>query len=286
MERRLVIVTGPTAVGKTDYSIELALKYGSPVISCDSRQIYKEMKIGTAVPDASQLAAVKHYFIQTKTVEELYTAGKYEEEALGLISSLFAEGRDTLVMSGGSGFYVEAVCSGLDNVPPADEELRADLTARAANEGVEPLRMELKRLDPEAYTAIDIKNPQRLVRALEVCLLSGRPFSSYKLKSPKPRDFKIEKICLNRPRAELYSRIDQRVLKMIEDGLVEEVKSLEKYRSLPALRTVGYKEVFEMLDGGISMDETVSKIQTATRRYAKRQITWWRRDPSVKWLDI
>lgn len=286
MGRRLVIVTGPTAVGKTDYSIELALKYGSPVISCDSRQIYKEMKIGTAVPDASQLAAAKHYFIQTKTVEELYTAGKYEEEALELMSSLFADGRDTLVMSGGSGFYVEAVCSGLDNIPPVDEELRAALTARAANEGVESLRMELKRLDPEAYSTIDIKNPQRLVRALEVCLLSGRPFSSYKLKSPKPRDFQIEKICLNRPRAELYSRIDHRVIKMIEEGLVEEVKSLEKYRHLPALRTVGYKEVFEMLDGGISLDETISKIQTATRRYAKRQITWWRRDPSVQWLDM
>lgn len=286
MGRRLIIIVGPTAVGKTGYSIELALKYGSPVISCDSRQIYKEMRIGTAVPDASQLAAVKHYFIQTNTVEELYTAGKYEEEALELISSLFSEGRDTLVMSGGSGFYVEAVCSGLDNIPPADEELRASLTARAANEGVEALRIELKRLDPQAYSSIDIKNPQRVVRALEVCLLSGRPFSSYKLKSPKPRDFKIEKICLNRPREELYSRIDERVLKMIEEGLVEEVRSLEKYRHLPALRTVGYKEIFEMLDGGCSLDEAVSKIQTATRNYAKRQITWWRRDPSVKWLDI
>lgn len=286
MPRRLLIIVGPTAVGKTDYSIELALKYGSPVISCDSRQIYKEMKIGTAVPDALQLAAVKHYFIGTNTIHELYTAGRYEIEALQLIEELFKTGHETLVMSGGSGFYVDAVCKGLDDIPPADEHLRNSLTERVEKEGVEALVMELKRIDPEAYSSIDIHNPQRVVRALEVCILSGRPFSSFKLKEPKKRDFIIEKHCLNRPREELYRRIDSRVYDMIDAGLEQEVRSLYEYRHLTALKTVGYKEIFDYIDGTCSLDEAVSRIQTNTRHYAKRQITWWRRDPEVIWENI
>lgn len=286
MQKRLVIIVGPTAVGKTDYSIDLALKYGSPVISCDSRQIYEEMKIGTAVPNASQLAAVKHYFIRTKTVSELYTAGCYEIEALRLIESLFNDGHDTLVMSGGSGFYVEAVCKGLDDIPSADESLRNSLMLRALSEGLDSLRMELQRLDPQAYRTIDLLNPQRVVRALEVCILSGKPFSSFKLKKPKKRNFIIEKFCLMRPREELYRRIDRRVIEMIDDGLVEEVRSLSQYRHLSALKTVGYKEIFDYLDCNISLDEAISKIQTNTRHYAKRQITWWRRDPEVVWKEI
>ena len=189
MGKRLLIVLGPTAVGKTDYSIELALNYGSPVISCDSRQIYKEMSIGTAVPDASQLAAVKHYFIHSHTVKELYTAGRYEVEALDLINRLFEEGHDTLVMAGGSGFYVDALVNGLDDFPSADLQLRSELTARLQNEGVEALRLELKALDPESYATIDIANGQRVVRALEVCLMTGKPFSSFKTSSRKKRDF-------------------------------------------------------------------------------------------------
>ena len=286
MQKRLVIIVGPTAVGKTDYSIDLALKYGSPVISCDSRQIYEEMKIGTAVPNASQLAAVKHYFIRTKTVSEFYTAGCYEIEALRLIESLFNDGHDTLVMSGGSGFYVEAVCKGLDDIPPADESLRNSLTLRALSEGLDSLRMELQRLDPQAYRTIDLLNTQRVVRALEVCILSGKPFSSFKLKKPKKRNFIIEKYCLIRPREELYRRIDRRVIEMIDDGLVEEVRSLSQYRHLSALKTVGYKEMFDYLDCNISLDEAISKIQTNTRHYAKRQITWWRRDTEVVWKEI
>ena len=246
--KKLLIVLGPTAVGKTDYSIDLALKYGSPVISCDSRQIYREMTIGTAVPSASQLSAVKHYFIQTETVTELYTAGRYETEAMALMDRLFAEGHETLVMAGGSGFYIDALCNGLDDFPPADLQLRAELTGRLAREGVESLRLELKRLDPESYAAIDIANGQRVVRALEVCLMTGRKFSSFKTASGKKRDFLIEKIGLTRPRDVLYGRIDRRVLQMMDAGLEDEVRSLLPYREYAALQTVGYKEIFAYLD--------------------------------------
>lgn len=302
---KLVIILGPTAVGKTDYSIETALKYDSPVISCDSRQIYKEMTIGTAVPDASQLSAVKHYFIHSHTVTELYTAGKYEVEALSLINRLFDEGHEVLVMAGGSGFYIDALVNGLDDFPSADLQLRSELTSRLENEGVESLRLELKVLDPESYETIDIANGQRVVRALEVCLMTGRPFSSFKTSSRKARDFEIEKIGLARPRDVLYDRINRRVLQMIDDGLVDEVRSLVKYRDLAALKTVGYKEIFDWLDyeAGLvsaegfgpttpgdgpvtSLDRAVELIQRNTRHYAKRQLSYWGRDKDIRWLEL
>lgn len=286
MKRKLVIVLGPTAVGKTDYSIELALKYGSPVISCDSRQIYREMSIGTAVPSASQLAAVKHYFIRSHSVTVPYTAGKYEIEALSLIGRLFSEGHETLVMAGGSGFYIDAVCKGLDDFPPADQELRATLTARLKAEGVESLRLDLKRLDPESYATIDIANGQRVVRALEVCLMTGRKFSSFKTSTIKKRDFEVEKIGLTRPRDVLYGRINHRVSAMLEDGLVEEVRSLIPYRDLPALQTVGYREIFEFLDGSISLERAAELVRRNTRHYAKRQMTWWGRDKDIRWTEL
>lgn len=295
MGRRLVIVVGPTAVGKTEWSIGLALRYGSPVISCDSRQIYKEMTIGTAVPDASQLAAVKHYFIQDHSVCQLYTAGKYETEALALMDRLFREGHETLVMAGGSGFYVDAVCNGLDDIPDADPVLRAELTSRLEAEGVESLRADLRRLDPEAWRTVDAANPQRVLRAVEVCLLSGRPFSSFKLTGPKRRDFEIEKIGLTRPRAQLYDRIGRRVRQMMDDGLPDEARSLLPLRDLTALQTVGYKELFQYFDaldgrphpgGPRSLDEAADAIALHTRHYAKRQLTWWRRDPSIRWIEL
>ena len=303
--KKLKIILGPTAVGKTDYSIETALKYESPVISCDSRQIYKEMSIGTAVPDASQLAAVKHYFIHSHTVTELYTAGKYEIEALELINRLFDEGHDTLVMAGGSGFYVDALVNGLDDFPAADQELRNSLMARLKTEGVESLRLELKALDPESYATIDVANGQRVVRALEVCLMTGKPFSSFKTSAVKKRDFEIEKIGLTRPRDVLYDRINRRVINMIDDGLVDEVRSVVQYRDLAALQTVGYKEIFDwfdFLDGKVStegwgpttpgdgpvtsLDRAIELIQRNTRRYAKRQLSYWGRDKEIKWLEI
>lgn len=285
--KKLLIILGPTAVGKTDYSIETALRYGSPVISCDSRQIYKEMTIGTAVPDASQLAAVKHYFIHSHTVTELYTAGKYEIEALDLINRLFDEGHETLVMAGGSGFYVDALVNGLDDFPSADLQLRSELMARLQTEGVESLRLELKALDPESYETIDIANGQRVVRALEVCLMTGKPFSSFKTAPKKKRDFEIEKIGLTRPRDVLYDRINRRVVQMIDQGLVDEVRSLTQYRDLAALQTVGYKEIFDWFDGTLdSLDRAVELIQRNTRRYAKRQMSYWGRDKDIQWLEL
>ena len=303
--KTLKIILGPTAVGKTDYSIETALRYGSPVISSDSRQIYKEMSIGTAVPSAEQLSAVQHYFIHSHTVEDLYTAGKYEIEALALINRLFEEGHDTLVMAGGSGFYVDALVNGLDDFPEADLQLREELTARLKAEGVESLRQELRNLDPESYATIDVANGQRVIRALEVCLMTGKPFSSFKTSPMKKRDFKIEKIGLTRSRDELYDRINRRVIQMIDDGLVEEVRSLVQYRSLAALQTVGYKEIFEWFDyedglvstegwgpttpgdGPVtSLDRAIELIQRNTRRYAKRQLSYWGRDKEINWMTI
>ena len=303
--RKLMIILGPTAVGKTDYSIETALRYDSPVISCDSRQIYKEMTIGTAVPDASQLSAVKHYFIHSHTVTELYTAGKYELEALELINGLFEEGHDTLVMAGGSGFYIDALVNGLDDFPSADLHLRDELMARLNEEGVESLRMELKKLDPESYMTIDIANGQRVVRALEVCLMTGKPFSSFKTSRNKKRDFEIEKIGLTRPREVLYDRINRRVLQMVDDGLVDEVRSLTEYRDLAALKTVGYKEIFDWFDyqdglvsaegfgptapgdGPVtSLERAIELIQRNTRHYAKRQLSYWGRDKDIRWMEI
>ena len=286
MGRKLIILLGPTAVGKTDYSISLAKKYDSPIISCDSRQIYKEMTIGTAVPDASHLAEVKHYFIQTKSVMDYYTAGMYELEALELIERLFEQGHETLVMTGGSMFYIDAVCNGISDVPQANLELRDTLTRRLKLEGVESLAEELKEKDPEAYSSIDLSNGVRVLRALEVCLDTGRPFSSFKLAEAKKRDFEIEKIGLSRPREELYRRIDSRVLTMIEGGLIEEARSLKEFRNLTALQTVGYKELFDYFDRTVSLDEAVSNIQQHTRKYAKRQLTWWKRDDGIKWINL
>ena len=285
MDRKLLIILGPTAVGKTDYSIKEALKYGSPVISCDSRQIYREMSIGTAVPSDEQLSAVPHYFIHSHSVTELYSAGRYEVEALALVERLFDEGHDTLVMAGGSGFYIDAFCRGLDDFPPVDMELRASLNRRLREEGVESLRLDLKRLDPESYSSMDIANGQRVLRALEVCLTAGRPYSSFKTSPSRKRNFSIEKTGLTRPRDVLYDRINRRVLGMVDSGLVEEVRGLAGYRHLPALQTVGYKEIFQYLDGEISLDRAVELIQRNTRHYAKRQLAYWARDPEIRWVS-
>lgn len=274
MNKRLVLVLGPTAVGKTDYAIRMAEKYSSPVISCDSRQIFTEMRIGTAPPSEEQLRQVRHYFIFSHSVRNHYSAGQYEIEAMALLTELFKE-HDTLVMAGGSGLYADALCYGLDDFPPADQELRKILTDRVRAEGVASLAEELREVDPQSWAAIDLSNPQRVVRALEVTLSTGRKFSSYKSSPRKPRPFEIERICLTLPREELYRRIDLRAEKMFETGLVDEVRGLTPWRSMPALKTVGYREVFEYLDGHISLDEALSLVQRNTRRYAKRQITWF-----------
>lgn len=304
--KRLEIILGPTGVGKTDFAVQRALECGSPVISCDSRQIFKEMTIGTAVPDASQLSAVKHYFIHSNSVLENYTAGRYELEANALVDRLFEEGGDrTLVMCGGSGFYVDAFCNGLDDFPPADEALRRELSERCDAEGVSPLAEQLRMLDPETCAQIDLSNRQRVIRALEVCLMTGRKFSSFKTSPSRKRDYEIVKIGLTRPKEELYRRIDARVLGMVDSGLVEEVRSLREFRDRPALQTVGYKEIFawfDFLEGRVggegwgptskgdgpvtSLERAVELIQRNSRRYAKRQMSYWRRDPSIRWREL
>lgn len=285
MPRRLEIILGPTAVGKTSYAIERALEVGSPVISCDSRQIYKELRIGTAVPSRRELSAVKHYFIRTVPITRFYTAGIYEAEALNLVNQLFANGHETLVMCGGSMLYIDAFCYGLDDFPEVPLQLREHLTECLKDEGVEVLASQLKELDPVSYEELDLSNPQRVIRALEVSMYTGQPFSSFKTRRFKKRDFEIVKIGLERPREELYERINKRVEKMMRNGLEAEARSLLPYRDLPALQTVGYREMFEYFDGKYDLETTVRHIQSATRHYAKRQLTWWKRDEEINWIS-
>jgi len=286
MGRSLEIILGPTGVGKTAYAISRALECGSPVISCDSRQIYREMRIGTAVPSDEELSAVKHYFIREIPVTQNYTAGIYEVQALELIDRLFAQGHETLVMCGGSMLYIDALCYGLDDFPEVPMQLREHLVECLRDEGVDTLAAQLRELDPVTYEEIDLTNGRRVIRALEVCLYTGKPFSSFKTRRFKERNFEIRKIGLERPREELYGRLDARVLQMMEDGLEEEARSLLPYRDLTALQTVGYRELFEYFDGKTNLDEAIRRIQVNTRHYAKRQLTWWRRDPSIEWVSL
>lgn len=281
----LQIILGPTAVGKTDYAIAEALRVGSPVVSCDSRQLYRELRIGVARPDDAQLAAVPHYFIADRSISEPCSAGSYELEALQLLDKLFRD-HETVVMAGGSGLYIDALCNGLDDFPDADPELRAQLSERLRTEGVAALRADLRVLDPETYATIDPANGQRIVRALEVTIATGRKYSSFKTHPAKERSFTIVKTGLNRPRPELYARIDARVDRMMEEGLLEEARALLPHRSLPALNTVGYKELFDYFDGRYDLAEAVRLIKRNTRHYAKKQLTWWARDPSIHWIDL
>lgn len=285
MNKNLHIVLGPTGVGKTDYSIELAEKFCSPIVNCDSRQIFKEMKIGTAPPSNEQLERVQHYFIYSHSVQEYFTAGKYELDALELLDKLFLQYND-IVMVGGSGMYIDALCNGLDAFPEADQQLRAKIMERLRANGLEALVSELKALDIESYNSIDLSNPHRVVRAVEVTLQTGIKFSDWKSAPKKERPFNIYKIGINRDRTELYSRINKRVDIMIEQGLEKEAHSLLQFRNMPALNTVGYKELFDYFDGNISRDEAIELIKRNSRRYAKRQLTYWGRDKSIDWLDF
>ncbi|MBQ3742758.1 MAG: tRNA (adenosine(37)-N6)-dimethylallyltransferase MiaA [Bacteroidales bacterium] len=281
----LHIILGPTGVGKTDYALALARRVGSPVVSCDSRQVFREMRIGTARPTDAQLAEVPHYFIADRSVTEPFTAGQFELEALALLDRLFQD-HETVVMAGGSGLYIDALCNGLDDFPPADPELREQLSARLREEGVAALRAELRLLDPDSYAALDPANGQRIVRALEVTIATGRKFSSFKTHANKERPFAIEKTGLTRPRAELYARIDARVDAMMAEGLLDEARALLPHRALPALNTVGYKELFDYFDGKYDLAEAVRLIKRNTRHYAKKQLTWWGRDASIRWITL
>lgn len=278
--RRLIVVQGPTGVGKTAAGIALGRHYGIPVLSADSRQVYREMTVGTAVPSPAERAGVPHYFIQNKSIHDVFTAGDYEREALALLETeLFPETDDVLLV-GGSGLYVDALLNGFDDLPESDSALRAELMATPLAD----LLVELERLDPDYHAVVDRQNPQRVIRAVEVCRLSGRPYSALRSGSAKRRDFRTVKIGIVLPREELYARIDRRVDTMMEAGLSEEAKALYPHRQLPALQTVGYRELFDYFDGRISLAEAVGLIKRNTRRYAKRQLTWLRRDPQIRWF--
>ena len=283
-EKTLVVILGATATGKTDIGIRLAQAFRSEIISSDSRQIYREMSIGTAKPTAEELAAVPHHFIGTRSATEDYSAGRYEEEALQCIEELFRR-HDILFLVGGSGLYIDALCNGMDALPQTDPDLRQQLTRELEQQGLEALTLRLRDLDPIYYEQVDRANPQRIIRALEVCLQTGKPYSSLRKQTVKQRPFRILKIGIRMPRTQLYERIDRRVIQMMEQGLEEEVRSLIPLRHYNALQTVGYKELFEFFDGKISREEAVSLIQRNSRRYAKRQETWFRRDPEPVWME-
>ena len=280
---RLVVVAGPTGSGKTDLSIELARRFGAPILSADSRQIYRGLAIGTAQPAAEQLAAAEHHFIATHDLAEDFNCGEYEVQALSLLEKLFAD-HDTVVVVGGSGLYIQALCDGMDDLPTADAQLRVELTQRLEREGVASLAEELRRLDPDYYAVVDRNNPSRVMRALEVCLQTGRPYSQQRSGARRERPFDIVKIGIDLPRDVLYDRINRRVDAMMAAGLEAEARNVYACRHLNALQTVGYKELFEYLDGSISRDEAVELIKRNTRRYAKRQLTWFRRDPRIRWF--
>ncbi len=277
----LVVITGPTAVGKTALTMQLAQHYGVPVINADSRQIYRELKIGTAAPTAEQQQLVKHYFVGTKSIDDYYNASMYEQEVLELLD---AERSTFHVLSGGSMMYIDAVCNGIDDIPTVRDDIREEMKRRYAEEGLEALCEDLRRLDPEHYDIVDRQNHRRVIHALEICYQTGRTYTSFRTQQKKERPFRIVKIGLNRDREELYNRINQRVDQMMEDGLLDEVKSLISKRSTNALNTVGYKELFDYLDGRWSLDEAVERIKGNTRRYARKQLTWYKRDADMRWF--
>lgn len=278
------MVVGPTAVGKTAMAIALARYFKTEIISADSRQFYKELSIGTAKPNAEELAQAPHHFISSHTIQEEYSAGDFERDALALLYELFKQ-HDTVVMVGGSGLFVRAVCEGLDNLPKAPIAIRERLNGIFEKEGIEPLQQRLKEVDPGYYSTADIHNPQRVIRALEVYEATGKPFSIYRTQEMADRPFDIVTIGLNMERDKLYDRINRRVDNMLEDGLVEEVRGLSLYRKKPALLTVGYAEIFDYLDGEISLEDAVSRIKQNSRRYAKRQITWFKKYGDTVWFE-
>ena len=281
--KRLVVIVGPTGCGKTDLSLRLAEHYGAPILSTDSRQFYRGLPIGTAQPTPEQLQRAEHHFIAERAVDDDLNCGRYEALALERLETLFQQ-HDTVIAVGGSGLYVRALCEGMDELPPADEQLRAALTRRLATEGLEALCAELERLDPVYYAEVDRQNPARVQRALEVCLQTGLPYSAQRTGVRRERPFRIVKIGIDLPREELYARIDRRVEMMMAEGLEEEARRMLPHRHLNALQTVGYKELFAFFDGTISREEAVALIQRNSRRYAKRQLTWCRRDGEVRWF--
>jgi tRNA dimethylallyltransferase len=281
----LLVLLGPTCVGKTEWSLHIAEALQSPLLSADSRQIYKGLTIGTAAPTAAQLQRVPHHFVGMLAPEAYYSASQFEEEALTLVDHLF-QFHPCVVMVGGSMMYIDAVCHGIDEIPTIDEKLRSEVHALYLCEGLEAIRSRLKLLDPVFYDQVDLKNTQRVIHALEVCLMAGKPYSSLRKKQKKERPFRIIKIGFMREREELYNRINLRVDEMVEKGLVEEAYRLYPQRHLNALNTVGYKELFDHFDGNSSLDLAIEKIKQHTRNYARKQMTWFKRDHEIQWINL
>ena len=276
-------MTGPTAVGKTDVCLQVARQFDIPIINADSRQLFRELKIGTAAPTEEQMAQVKHYFVGSLSIGDYYSASMYEQDVLQLLDTLF-QNSDYALLSGGSMMYIDAVCNGIDDIPTVDDKTRDTLKRRLAEEGLEPLVEELHRLDPEHWAIVDRQNPRRVVHALEICLMTGKTYTSFRKAEKKERPFQIIKIGLNRDREELYHRINVRVDQMMAQGLLDEVRAMNEYRNVNALNTVGYKELFNYLDGLWTLDEAVERIKGNTRRYARKQLTWFKRDLQMRWF--
>jgi len=279
--RTLVVITGPTAVGKTALTIGLARRYGIPILNADSRQIYRELKIGTAAPTAEQLAQAHHYFVGTKSIHDYYNASMYEQDVL---ECLEVQPSEINILSGGSMMYIDAVCNGIDDIPTVRDDIREEMKRRYQEEGLEALCEDLKRLDPEHYAIVDRQNHRRVIHALEICYQTGKTYTSFRTQTRKERPFRIVKIGVNRDRDELYSRINQRVDDMMSAGLLDEVEGLKAWRNNNALNTVGYKELFDYLDGRWPLNEAVERIKGNTRRYARKQLTWFKRDQEMTWF--
>ena len=283
--KTLIVLLGPTAVGKTDYALNLAEQMGSPIINADSRQLYRDLPIGTAAPTAAQQARVRHYFVGTLGITDYYSAARYEADVLQLLEELF-QTHDRLLLSGGSMMYIDGVCNGIDDIPTIHEETRSILRQRLAEEGLPRLAAELKLLDPEYYATVDLKNTKRIVHALEVCYQTGRTFTSFRTSTRKQRSFDIQKIGLRRQRADLFDRINSRVDQMMADGFLDEARLLLPFLIENALNTVGYKELFQVLDGTWDLPFAVERIKKNTRVYAKKQMTWFAHDPEINWIDL
>jgi len=281
--KKLVVLLGPTGVGKTDLSLNLAEYWQCPIISADSRQIYKDLTIGTAAPDREQQARVKHYLVGTLNVQDYYSASEFESDSLRLIDEIE---NDHIVMTGGSMMYIDAICKGIDEIPTIDDKLREEVYNTYEKEGLDAIRAQLKMLDPVFYDQVDLKNHKRVIHALEICLMTGKPYSSLRTNSVKQRPFEIIKIGLTRDREELYNRINMRVEKMLEQGLIEEARKFYPQKHLNSLNTVGYKELFKYFDGEWEMDFAVEKIKQSTRIYSRKQITWFKRDKDINWINL
>ena len=282
--KTLLLILGPTGVGKTELALRVAQRYGCPIVSCDSRQIFREIPIGTAAPTAEEQQRVKHYFVGERSIEEDYNAGQYERDALQLLATLFAQ-HEVVVMTGGSMLYADAVCKGLDDLPSVPPSVRADVQREYETKGLAWLQSEVQRLDPAYWAEVDQQNQARLAHCVELCRVTGKPYSALRSHTAKARPFRILKIGLDRPRAELYARINDRVKQMMEAGLLEEAKAVYPKRALNSLQTVGYKELFAYLDGEYDLHRAIELIQQNSRHYAKRQLTWFRRDNEIHWLN-